>query len=322
MFYLADGNIKIRLTDKNGLVVIAADNLLVIGPSAGGGGGGGVDPTTVMQTGDFKARFGTGALQGFVRCNGLTIGNAVSGATERANADTQPAFEYLWALNLTAVTPSRGASATADYNAGKQIAVPDCRGRALVGLDDMGATAIGRLTAAFFGQSAIVLGNAGGDEKHTMAAANIALHKHRVQGNASGMALMPGSSNVNHVHPMNFVTGAPVNIDNTSGVSLNHKHPDSGLSSGVPTVGPGSSFGTLGTTTTGNLVPNDPLTDVNLIHYHPVIGTTQINQGTTGNPGGDHRHAIDITSDDNQATAPTPLATAMPAMVVTIYLKL
>src|SRR4051812_16588159 len=28
MFYLADGNIKIRLADKNGVTVIAADNLL------------------------------------------------------------------------------------------------------------------------------------------------------------------------------------------------------------------------------------------------------------------------------------------------------
>ena len=41
MFYLADGFIKIRLTDKNGVTIIAADQLLVIGPSSGGGGGGG-----------------------------------------------------------------------------------------------------------------------------------------------------------------------------------------------------------------------------------------------------------------------------------------
>src|SRR5262245_53605124 len=37
MFYLADGNIKIRLADKNGVTIIASDNLLVIGPSGGTG---------------------------------------------------------------------------------------------------------------------------------------------------------------------------------------------------------------------------------------------------------------------------------------------
>ena len=71
MFYLADGNIKIRLTDSNGVTVIAADQLLVVGPSSGGGGGSSVDPTAIMQTGDFKARYGTGTLTGFVRANGL-----------------------------------------------------------------------------------------------------------------------------------------------------------------------------------------------------------------------------------------------------------
>ena len=38
MFYLDDGNIKMRLEDDNGLTIFAADNLLVIGPSGGGGG--------------------------------------------------------------------------------------------------------------------------------------------------------------------------------------------------------------------------------------------------------------------------------------------
>src|SRR6478735_4989969 len=113
MFYLADGNIKIRLTNKSGVTVIAADNLLVIGPSSGGGAG--VDATTVMATGDIKSRFGNGPLSGFVRCNGNTVGNAVSGATERANADCQALFEYLWSTTVLGVfsgtTPARGATA-------------------------------------------------------------------------------------------------------------------------------------------------------------------------------------------------------------------
>jgi hypothetical protein len=96
-FFLADGTIKVRLSDKNGVNQVTADGIQVIGPSGGGGGGGGsVDPTTILQTGDVKIRYGTGIHSGFVRQNGRTIGSATSGATERANADVQALFEYLW----------------------------------------------------------------------------------------------------------------------------------------------------------------------------------------------------------------------------------
>ena len=148
MFYLADGSIKIRLTDKNGVTIIAADQLLVIGPSAGGGGsGGGVDPTTVWQTGDLKPRFGTGPHTGFVRCNGGGIGKAgAAGATEYAAADARSLFEYLWNLKkpdnspLLPVSPARGAGASTDFDAGCVILLPDLLGRALVGLDDKGGS--------------------------------------------------------------------------------------------------------------------------------------------------------------------------------------
>ena len=144
-FYLADGSIKIRLTDSSGVQQLVADNILVIGPSSGSGGGGSVDATTVLATGDVKVRYGTGALSGFVRANNRTIGSATSGATERANADCQALFEYLWDAdgNLT-VSTGRGASANADWSANKTIALPDCRGGVIAGLDGMGAPAVGR----------------------------------------------------------------------------------------------------------------------------------------------------------------------------------
>jgi hypothetical protein len=97
-FYLADGLIKVRITDKNGVAQAypnganGIDNIQVIGPSGGGGGGGVVDPTTILTTGDLKVSYGTGLLSGFVRANGRTIGSATSGATERANADTNALF--------------------------------------------------------------------------------------------------------------------------------------------------------------------------------------------------------------------------------------
>lgn len=173
-FFAADGNIKIRLTDRNGVTQVVADNVLVIGPSGGGGGGGTVDPTTILTTGDIKVTYGTGVVTGFVRANGRTIGSATSGATERANADVQALFQYLWGADANlAVSGGRGASAAADWAANKTIALPDWRGRALAGLDDMGNSAAGRLTSTYFGTSAIVLGAAGGAESKTFAQANL-----------------------------------------------------------------------------------------------------------------------------------------------------
>jgi hypothetical protein len=172
--FLADGSIKLRLTKSSGVQVFAADGVLVVGASSGGGGGSTVDATTVLATGDIKARYGTGVLTGFVRLNGRTIGSSTSGASERANADCQSAFEYLWNAdaNLT-VSTGRGLSANADWVANKTITLPDWRGRAVGGLDDMGSTAAGRLTADGFGTTATVLGAAGGRELQNIGIANI-----------------------------------------------------------------------------------------------------------------------------------------------------
>lgn len=146
-FYLADGQIKIRLTSSTGIVQIEQDNLLVIGPSSGGGGGGTVDPTTVFQTGDCLWLDIQGTRTGWVRDNGRTIGSASSGATERANADTSALFSYLWnnfSNTICPVSTGRGANATADFDANKTITLPDKRGYVPGGLDDMGNSAAGR----------------------------------------------------------------------------------------------------------------------------------------------------------------------------------
>lgn len=178
-FFLADGTIKIRLTNAAGVTQVAADGVMVIGASSGSGSGSVVDPTTVMAVGDLKVRYGTGALSGFVRANGRTIGSATSGASERANSDCQELFEYLWTedANLT-VSTGRGVSAAADWAANKTIALPDWRGRTLAGLDDMGNSAAGVLTSAATGFGAqsgnpIVLGNGGGVESKTLLTANL-----------------------------------------------------------------------------------------------------------------------------------------------------
>lgn len=165
-FFLADGSIKIRLTDVNGVQQFAQDGILVVGASSGGGGGSPVDPTTILQPGWLQAVYGTGIISGFVRANGRTIGSATSGATERANADTAALYSFLYGQDPNlAVATGRGVSAAADYAANKAMTLPDWRGRALAFLDDMGNTAAGRLTATYFGTAATVLGAGGGLER-------------------------------------------------------------------------------------------------------------------------------------------------------------
>ena len=173
-FFLADGFIKIRLQDISGVVQVAADMILVIGPSSGGGGGSSVDPTALIQTGNMIMRYGVGVLTGYVRLNNLTIGSATSGATERANADAQALFNYLWGVDPTlVVVGGRGITAAADWTANKQLTLPDWRGYLVGALDDMGNSAAGRLTSAFFGTAATVLGAAGGAQSQTLSLAQL-----------------------------------------------------------------------------------------------------------------------------------------------------
>jgi hypothetical protein len=180
----ADGEIKIRLEDKNGVVQLAADHVLVIGPSSGGGTGGAtIDPSTVAQTGDMKFRHATGihpgVTPGWVRLNGLTIGSVGSSASERANADCEALFKFLWADPLVAlVGGAKGANAPADWAANRQLVIPDWRGYALAALDDMGNSAAGRLTNTYWGGTPTQLGSTGGSESTAMTAAQMPNHFH------------------------------------------------------------------------------------------------------------------------------------------------
>lgn len=76
---------------------------------------------------DITAPIGTVAL------NGTTVGSALSGATGRANGDTQALFELLWnradntllpIQDATGAASVRGASAAADFAANKRMPLP------------------------------------------------------------------------------------------------------------------------------------------------------------------------------------------------------
>ncbi|XNY05207.1 hypothetical protein ACMFL9_12050 (plasmid) [Sinorhizobium meliloti] len=128
-----------------------------------------------MKTGDLKARYGEGFLDGYVRGNGRSIGTATSGATERANSDCQALYEFLWNADPNlAVAGGRGASANADWSANKPLDLPDFRGRAIVGLDDMGNIAAGVITGL------TDLGKKVGAQTHMLTISEMPVHDHDV----------------------------------------------------------------------------------------------------------------------------------------------
>ena len=149
--WFADGVIRIRVTDAGGVVQFDGDALPVIGSSATTTPTAPTDPNGLYGFGDLKMRYGTGTLSGYVRCNGGGIGNVgAPGASERGNADTINLYTYLWGLNDPdlSVVGGRGGTANGDFTAPKAILLPDFRGVLIGGLDDMGASASGRLNAA------------------------------------------------------------------------------------------------------------------------------------------------------------------------------
>lgn len=103
---------------------------------------------SLIQTGFVVDYFGLTAPSGWIICNGETIGNASSGATARANADTEALFSLLWenlSEGLAPVSGGRGASASIDFAANKTIVLPNYSGRVSVGKDNETFTTLGGL---------------------------------------------------------------------------------------------------------------------------------------------------------------------------------
>jgi hypothetical protein len=199
-----------------------------------------VDPSTVATTADVKWQPNSGALTGWVRINGRTIGNAVSGATEFASSTALALYTYIWtnySNTRCPVTGGRGASAAADFSGGKPIALLDMRGRSPFGLDDMGSSTAGRIlnsNVTSAGDSATAPAGTGGEANHVLTVAELAAHSH-------------GITDPQHTHSpsfggSNFVTtsgGTAVGL-NGSG-TLTQQNLTAGASTGITINSNGSS---------------------------------------------------------------------------------
>ncbi len=140
------------------------------------------------RTGDVKTSLMSSPSKGWVAMNDGSIGNVGSGATTRANKDTFQLYKTIWDGVLDAWAPvstGRGASAIADFIAGKTLTLPRSLGRALAGA----GTGSG-LTSRALGQYL-------GEETHTLTVSEMPSHNHpgstvslsNIAGRGTGAAL-------------------------------------------------------------------------------------------------------------------------------------
>lgn len=144
------------------------------------GGAGWQNPPGFMGTGFWQFRPTAETIPGWVISTGLTIGNAASGATARANADTQFLFSYLWSKFSNTQCPvsgGRGASAAVDFAANKTIGTINMQATGVIGVD----VSTGLLTGV-----PVQSGNATtpasilGENLHALIIAELAAHGHGV----------------------------------------------------------------------------------------------------------------------------------------------
>lgn len=188
---------KAIIKTPGGALIDTIDNIPGDVEAGGGGGGGGI----TVATGIGGWTWGTSAPTGWVRLNGRTIGSAASGASERANADTEALFLFLWSDTSLTVSGGRGASAAADWAANKTITLPDGRARALFGRDAMGNSAAGRLSGVTFSSgTSDALGATGGAALHTLTTAELASHTHTGTTGSSGSHSHTGTTAADGLH--------------------------------------------------------------------------------------------------------------------------
>lgn len=167
---LAEGYYWYSTTDEN-----------VTDPEAGGAGWWSFS-IFGQTTGGFQWRPTEESLPGYIRANGLTIGNAVSGATGLASASAQALYVWHWnnfPNTQCPVSGGRGANALADFNAGKPIQVLDLRGTGIGGMDTMGGGATTRLSGVtVVSGSATQAGSILGSNLHALNSGENGTHTH------------------------------------------------------------------------------------------------------------------------------------------------
>jgi microcystin-dependent protein len=205
-----NGAIVLSATTFGAYYVSTADNNTT-NPDAGGAGW---QPGSLFgsaTTGDVKMSYKTTADFGWIGMNDGSIGDATSGATTRANADTQPLFSLMYINMVDANAPiqtsgggattraAQGSAATA-YANHCRLVLPAMLGRALAS-----AGAGAGLTARSLGQQF-------GEELHVLVVGELAIHAHAFAGDPlPAVQFTKSGTTTNQVAagggPVAFVTG-------------------------------------------------------------------------------------------------------------------
>ena len=243
-----------------------------------------------LDTGDIVWSYGNAIISGRVRCNGKTIGSALSGATELADPTCYDLFIWLWNGDATLpVLGGRGSSADNDWNADKQLGLPDFSGRTGVMLD---ASASGRLGGVpFLTGSATQVGAQFGETLHATTANEMPTHQHTAT-TASGGA---------HNHTGTTDASLLIQAVEVTDVEGNHAH--GGLTAAAGAYTPTGTTDTQGTHSHGGATSGDLQG-----HTHLAAVASSYNTGAgpgspsnywwgggaanTGGPNSPHTHGI------------------------------
>ena len=164
-----------------------------------------------FTTGDAKLTLKATADSGWIMADDGSIGNGASGASNRANADTEDLFTLLWdnvSDTYAPVSSGRGASAADDFAANKTITLTRTLGRSL-GVAGAGASLTSRALGEYLGA-----------ETHALTEAELASHTHTATVTDGGHShtqtyLTSGAGTGNSVSGGAFVAGQ-TNATNTT----------------------------------------------------------------------------------------------------------
>lgn len=138
---------------------------------------------SLVPIGVVQPFIGTTAPNGWLMLNGDSIGDTGSGATQ-ADATYEDLFKLFWDSMTDTHAPvstGRGASAQADWNAGKTLTMPDPSGRSIVGTGTgAGLTARTHGDDSIGAEDAIVVTHL--HAAGTLAADSAGAHPHNIQG--------------------------------------------------------------------------------------------------------------------------------------------
>jgi microcystin-dependent protein len=247
-------------------------------------------------TGDCKLTYKGAADPGWVMMDDGTIGNTGSGASNRANADTQALFTFFYNYGASydttwipiftstgaATTRAAQGTAAAAFAANCRLMLPRQLGRTFV----IAPGFAGNIGA---GLSQRFMGTYGGEENHTLTQAEAPDHLHNVSSSGSGTGTGSGSASVSGSFSGNTgnVSADHSHFTSSSGTSgaadrdLNHQHSNPNACSNVSSTG-GGQFATGFQTNT-----NTGFMDRSIDHLHSLSVA-----GTSGGISANHTHGF------------------------------